>query len=142
MFLEQVAGLMDAGPVRTVAGAPAGVLGLAEWKGRLLTVLDLPALIGEGPRPEPASLVRLGPPYPFTALYVPATVRMEALQAEEMRPFSEPGVPAEGCLLIGGERLVLLETAALVERLESVILRRGGRMEPGSEEALSSAGGA
>lgn len=123
-FLEQVSGLVStASPFRTVAGAPEAVLGLSEWKGRLLTVIDLPGILAVPPGSGPSSLVRLCRPFEFTALYVPAPVVMESLPLESIRAYSEPGVPAEGCLELGGETVILLEPAAIVDRLEHRILR-------------------
>ena len=45
--LGSVAGLGEAGEIRSVAGAPSSVLGLSDWRGRLLTVVDLAALLDE-----------------------------------------------------------------------------------------------
>jgi hypothetical protein len=75
--LDAISGVAELSAWRTVPGAPRGVLGLAEWGGRPLTVLDLPALIREGPGRGDASLVRLAAPFDHLALYVPASVRVE-----------------------------------------------------------------
>ena len=58
------------------------MLGLAEWGGRPVTVLDLPGLIREGPGRGEASLVRLAAPFDHLALYVPASLRVEEPTAD------------------------------------------------------------
>jgi hypothetical protein len=70
--LSHVAGVAPPCDLWRVPGAPDAVLGLAEWRGSVLTVLDLPRLVGEGvacPRPW---LVRLAPPLDHVALACPA----------------------------------------------------------------------
>lgn len=72
-----ISGLADAGPVRTVPGAGSAVLGLTEWRGSLLTVVDVAALLGGRPAGDaPASMLRLAPPLEHTALYLPASVQL------------------------------------------------------------------
>jgi chemotaxis signal transduction protein len=74
--LADVGGLANCGPIRAVPGSPPAVLGLTEWRGTLLTVLDLPRLLdvaGDGAEP---CLVRLAPPLRGVALYLPAVVRV------------------------------------------------------------------
>ncbi len=73
-----IAGLVPPGKIRPVPCAPAGVLGLTEWRGRLLTVIDLLRVLDERPTGEAASLVRLAAPHAATALYVPGSVRLVA----------------------------------------------------------------
>ena len=94
--IGSIEGLGEADSIRSVAGAPPFVLGLCEWRGRLLTVVDLPALLGSVPaetepggRPVEPCLVRLAPPLDRTALYVPADVRLGWTTAE-------PGAPGAG----------------------------------------------
>ncbi len=72
--LEHVSGLADCGPVRKVDGAPPAILGLSEWRGRVLTVLDLPGMLGEPAGPGPRCLIRLSGTMTHTALEVPAPV--------------------------------------------------------------------
>jgi hypothetical protein len=94
--IGSIEGLGEADSIRAVAGAPPFVLGLCEWRGRLLTVVDLPALLGTGgleaaagERPAAPCLVRLAAPLDRTALYVPAAVRLGWTAAE-------PGTPGAG----------------------------------------------
>jgi chemotaxis signal transduction protein len=75
--LTEISGVAAMGTLRAVPKAPPGVLGLAEWRGRPLTVVDLPRLLGEDPGKGPASLVRLAPPFDHLALFVPAGLRVE-----------------------------------------------------------------
>ena len=46
MSLDRVAGVDDPGEMRIVPGAPPSVVGLTEWRGRVVTVLDLAILTG------------------------------------------------------------------------------------------------
>jgi hypothetical protein len=98
--LASVSGLAEPGPVRAVPGAPAGVLGLVEWHGRLLTLLDTPRLLNDAPQDEPGCVIRLAPPLDHTGLHVPASIWMEEASAE----------------------VTLLNPAQLVTRLEAEIL--------------------
>jgi len=91
--LGAVEGLGEPGSIRSVAGAPDAVLGLSDWKGRLLTVVDLAALLGEQP-PTPEErepcLVRLASPLEHTALWIPVAVRLGWVTAEPDSPAAEP----------------------------------------------------
>ena len=93
--LEQVSGLADCGPIRGIEGTPPEVLGISEWRGRLLTVLDLPGLLGEPGGSGPMCLIRLSGVMARTALQVPAPVALTALNEEdrEKHPFTlvDPG---------------------------------------------------
>jgi len=61
-------------------------LGLVEWRGRLLTVIDLPPLLRDAARGEAACLVRLAPPHDHLAFHVPAVVLVRDLGQEEGPP--------------------------------------------------------
>lgn len=74
--VADVAGVISCGNLRAVPGASASVLGLTEWRGAVLTVLDLPRLLGRETPEAPACLVRLGPPLAQTAFFLPATVQL------------------------------------------------------------------
>ena len=103
--LDQVSGLADCGPIRSVFGAPPEVLGLSEWRGRLLTVLDLPGLLGEPESAGPMCLICLAGTMTRTALRVPAPVFLQ-----------NPGSPATG------DRPILVDPVELVSRLETEIM--------------------
>ncbi len=97
---RDVSGVARSGGLRPVPRSPRPVLGLTEWRGRLLTVLDLPALVDDAPLGSASCLVRLAPPHDRTALMVPGPVRLERM--ENLRDASG---------------LVWLEPVALLERL-------------------------
>ncbi len=103
--LEHVSGLADCGPVRKVNGTPPQILGLSEWRGRLLTVLDLPGLLGEPDSRGPMCLIRLSGTMIRTALRVPAPVTF--LKAEDHQTDDE---------------LILIDPSELVSQLETEIL--------------------
>ncbi|ANM28891.1 hypothetical protein ABI59_03640 [Acidobacteria bacterium Mor1] len=69
-------GLVPTASIVPVPRAPRGVLGLTEWRGRLLTVIDLPLILDERPNGDAACLVRLASPHASTALFVPGPVRL------------------------------------------------------------------
>jgi chemotaxis signal transduction protein len=98
--LGQVAGLAACGPLRGVPLAPPVVPGLTEWRGRLLTVVDLPAILGEGPRGRWETLVRIAPPHEHTALFVPGPVHL---------------IRDGAC---GGAECARLDPAAILARIE------------------------
>jgi purine-binding chemotaxis protein CheW len=91
--LRHVAGVEPERQVRPVPGAPEAVLGLVESRGRLLTVIDLPRLLGDGPHSLPPCLVRLGPPWSDVAFHVPAVVQIGRLREGAARP-EMPGMPS------------------------------------------------
>jgi hypothetical protein len=91
--LEQVWGVGPPRDVRFVPGAPDTVAGLTEWRGSILTVLDLPRILGVGRAGDRPWLVRLAPPFEHVALACPA-------------------LPA----IASGEGSTPLEPASLVER--------------------------
>jgi chemotaxis signal transduction protein len=108
--LRDVAGLASLGPVRAVPGAPPEVVGLAEWRGSLLTVLDLPLLLGRGAaeRDERETcLVQLAAPLRGVAFFLPAPVYL-------WRGDAEPGDSA----------WISIDAHRLVRDLESRV-RRG-----------------
>jgi purine-binding chemotaxis protein CheW len=74
--LGEVGGVVALESLREVPGAPPRVLGLAEWRGSLLAVLDLPALLGLEASEAAGCLIRLAPPLEQTALYLPGNVRL------------------------------------------------------------------
>ena len=120
---SDISGLAQPGTFRQVPAAPSGVLGLTEWHGRLLTVLDLPELVGDGPLETPASLIRLAPPHAQTALYVPGPVQLLAVEDGTGAPHAT------------AEPYELLEPAVFVKRLEREILPAGARGARGAPES-------
>ena len=110
--LHHVSGLADCGMVRTVEGTPPEVLGISEWRGRLLTVLDLPGLLGEPESFGPMCLIRLSGTMTCTALRVPAPVTLLAL--DDAGSDGGPTPPST--------RFTLVDPAELVAQLEAEIL--------------------
>lgn len=106
---RQVAELGEPGPLRRVPLAPPGVLGVTEWRGRLLTVLDLGWLLGDTALDVPPTLLRLAPPLGGTALWVPGRIGLGS--AEGTGTPEPPGAE-------------VIEPATLVRLLERRIVRR------------------
>ena len=78
----KVAGLGACGRTRAIPGAPPAVLGLVEWRGHLLTALDVPRLLSQEPGSGRPCLVRLARPMHRVALYIPASLQMCEVTAE------------------------------------------------------------
>ncbi len=74
--LSAVFGLAECGAVRRVPGAPRNVLGMTEWRGDLLTVLDLPRLLRHSAVPGHACLIRLAAPLQQIAFYLPCVAKL------------------------------------------------------------------
>jgi chemotaxis signal transduction protein len=79
--VSSVAGLAACSSTRTLPGAPRAVLGLVEWRGTVLTALDLPHVLGHEAGAGPACLVRLARPMQRVALLVPAGLQMVEISA-------------------------------------------------------------
>ena len=103
-----IGGVSSCGSMRRVPGCPAAVLGLAEWRGALLTVLDLPRLLGHDTPGDLPCLVRLAPPLLHTAFFLPATVQLQELSAG----------PGDATPFHDGKPVRMLEPIALVRALE------------------------
>ncbi len=118
--MSRISGLAPVGRVRAVPGAPAGVHGLVEWRGRLLTVLDFAALVGDGPGEGKPCLVRLAEPYGATALLVPATVHLERLRGLPPSSPADPTLPfaTEGTLELECGCCTLIDPTVFVRALE------------------------
>lgn len=76
LSLEAVGAVSEIRPVRPVPGAPRAVLGLAESRGEIYAVLDLPWLLSESPGDDAPCLVILSGAFGGCALYVPASVHI------------------------------------------------------------------
>jgi len=121
-----VAGLAECGPIHEVPGAPPAVRGLAEWRGNVLTVLDLPWLLGQPAGAAPPCLLRMAPPLVRLALFLPAAVQMMHLRA---RPLEVGEVPARqafvGRLEHEGRQFRLIDAVLLVRLAETDARERG-----------------
>ncbi len=74
--LSAVFGLAECSEIRRVPGAPRNVLGMTEWRGDLLTVLDLPRLLRHSAVPGHACLIRLAAPLQQIAFYLPCIAKL------------------------------------------------------------------
>lgn len=81
--------MSEAPRIRPVPGARPEILGLTEWRGRILSVLDLPLLIDAASDGTPGCLLRLAPPFQYCALYLPASVRLERDDRDPEPPTGE-----------------------------------------------------
>lgn len=115
--VNDISGIASCEVLRELPGAPAGVRGLAEWRGSVLTVLDLPCDWGRVEQDEPACLIRLAPPLEQTALYVPATVQLTENRFEVHAEETETGTRSGW--LCNGEPITLLDPTEIVCRLEA-----------------------
>jgi len=84
--VSSVAGLAACSAMRTVPGAPRAVLGLVEWRGTVLTALDLPNVLGHEVGNAPACLVRLARPMQRVALLLPVGLQMIEISATRESP--------------------------------------------------------
>ena len=78
LSLDHIAGVDDPGEMRIVPGAPPAVVGLTEWRGRVVTVLDLGVLAGTEPQHGLRCVVALCPPLEGTALLVPTPIELRS----------------------------------------------------------------
>lgn len=75
-------GVAECGPIRRIPGAPSPVVGLAEWRGHVLTVVDLALLLGHPPGDAQATLVRLAAPLEQAALWLTAHLSVAEVVAD------------------------------------------------------------
>jgi chemotaxis signal transduction protein len=127
--VSKILGLAACGTVRLVPGAPAWVVGLVEWRGNVLTVLDLPLLLGHTDGAAPTCLLPLAPPLQQTALVLPSKVRMAEFLGDPAAPGAEKDAnadaPFEGCFRHEGGLVRLIDPARLAPRAEHRGLARG-----------------
>ena len=91
--LSAIDGVESPRAIRAVPGAPPHVLGLAHWRGRLLTVVDLPGIVDDDSSGGTPSLLRLAAPHAGLALFLPAPTWIGHLQTGEA---SEGSIAWEG----------------------------------------------
>jgi len=124
--LARVAGLATCGAIRSIPGSPPTVIGLTEWRGRLFTVIDLPAMLGADPDAAPSCLVRLAAPLERTALTLPARVQLGLRNPGEPRiePSDfDPPVVAERIADEEGA-VGLIDPVLILQQIEQVIRKR------------------
>jgi chemotaxis signal transduction protein len=123
------AGLAECGPIREVPGAPPAVVGLTEWRGNILTVFDLPRLLGHPPGEAPPFLVRLAPPMDRAALLLTANVAMGEF-GDLTTDLGEDNLPRgrrlfEGWFDLEGDLVKLIDVRGLVRAAERQLRGRG-----------------
>ena len=90
--LAGVAGVGEPAAIRVVHGTPPALLGLTQWRGALLTVLDLARLLGHAQEAGRPCLLHLSPPFGGTALHLPTSLRVGWAPAPEP---TDSGTPHE-----------------------------------------------
>jgi len=126
--MDAISGLAEVRPFRTVSGAPRAVLGVAEWRGRLLTVVDLAALLDDAPASvdSPGCLVRLAEPLGSTALLVPASVHLERRGGALRASTTGRARAIVGMLDLADEVHAVLDPRRIVAGLETRDVRGDG----------------
>lgn len=115
--LREVTALRDLLPMPM---APPSLLGIAQWRGRMLPVLDLAVLLSvPAAATPPRRLLVLGRQAPVLALatgeihglqpFAPQEVEHRSQPLEALRPEIVRGVTRDGRLLLDGDRLMGLQ---------------------------------
>ena len=97
LSLRSTAGVQDLGKVRRIPGAPPHWLGVADWGGSVVNVIDLPDLLEDTSIESVKSVVRLREPHAGIAVFVPAHLGLC-----ELRSPQNPGDSALYTALGGG----------------------------------------
>jgi len=121
LVASDVDGLADCGPIRSLPGLPAEVLGFVEWRGNVLTALDLPRLLGVEGGPAPPCLVRLARPHQRVALFVPAALRMVEIDFTRLAPPPPTEELVECCLEHDRRPVWLVDPRLLVRLVERLL---------------------
>jgi len=117
LMLASIAALSPPGRIRRVRPSTPGVLGITEWRGRLLTVLDLSLLLEADETSPPLSLIHLATPFERTTLYLAGPVRLEAC---DVARHLEPDIDGTRRLEFEGEAVRLVEPAVLMDRIRTL----------------------
>jgi len=114
-----VTGLIDSGPVRPVPGAPDAVVGLTDWRGHVMTLIDLHRVLDDAPVEGPSCIVRLAAPLERTALRVHSTLRLvEMCIADPDAGDAECSTPEVQCRFEHDGRTVsLLDPQGIIRRV-------------------------
>ncbi len=115
--------------LRPVPLAPSAIRGLADVRGRMVTVADLPALLAMGQMEVQTDghLMILSEPLDHFAMWLPTDIDLRNLELETLRP--RPGGEGEAELFDGfvasGQTIVnVLSTEKLFLHCEREVLRR------------------
>ncbi len=120
--LEAVREISEAGRIAPVPRAPASIRGLADVRGRMTTVIDLPALVGAPPDASHCGrLMVLSEPRDYLALWTSTEIKLLELHGLEARATQEL---CEGRTTWGGSQVNLLSTDKILLECEKEVLRR------------------
>ena len=97
LSLRGTSGVQDLGAIRRIPGAPRPWLGLADWGGRVMNVIDLPDLLEDNAIEPAKSLIRLREPHEGIAVFIPARFGLC-----ELTPPRNPAAAALYTALRGG----------------------------------------
>lgn len=121
--IEAIQEVADDPPLHSVPKAGAFLLGAVNLHGRVLPVIDLPALLGAAAAPRDRRLLVLTPEFHSLALAISGVGPIVPFEAAALHlpPTAEAAPAAAGVVSIGdgGERINLLDPGAVIERLES-----------------------
>jgi len=120
--LETVREISEAGSIAPVPRAPALIRGLADVRGRMTTVIDLPVLVGAPPNSARGGrLMILSEPRDYLALWTSAEINLLELHGLETDPAQEL---CEGRTIWEGTPVNLLSMDKILLACEKEVLRR------------------
>jgi purine-binding chemotaxis protein CheW len=121
--IEAIQEVADDPPLYAVPHHGSCLLGAINLHGRILPVIDLPALLGmAGAPPRDPRLVILAPEFHGLALAVSGVGRILPYEAADLQlpPGGESSRAVAGVLEIATQPVYLLDIGAVVERLETI----------------------
>ncbi len=114
LAVETVGAVAAVPSLRRVPAAPRAILGVAECRGEIVTVLDLPWLLDESAGSGEPSIVVLGGALGASALYVPAALAVSRADAVRGAEEDARGVFQPMSVTVGGAPHRLLSPAGIV----------------------------
>jgi purine-binding chemotaxis protein CheW len=125
--LQAVREIAEVESIQPVPRSPSVILGLAGVRGRLTTVINLPAMV-EAPAAEGAGrLLILSEPLDHLALWTASEISLLELDLESLKPGPEPGARhdvIDGRGACNGTQVHLLSAEKLLLACEKEILKR------------------
>ncbi len=120
--IEAIQEVADDPPLHDVPQRGAFLLGAVNLHGRVLPVIDLPALLGMAGAPRDPRLLVLTPKYHGLALAVSGIGRMLPFDVADLQlPLGDEGFRAiAGVVATAAQPVYLLDVGAIVERLETI----------------------
>ena len=120
--IESIQEVADDPPLHDVPQRGAFLIGAVNLHGRVLPVIDLPALLGMTGVPRDPRLVVLTPEYHGLALVVSGIGRMLPFDAADLQlPLGDESFRAiAGVVATAAQPVYLLDVGAIVERLETI----------------------